>query len=361
MGALVPLDRPLSTSNLVQPSRASIMRYARDAYDGAPVVAMLESRLSRFHQTSHCITLCSGFWALVLAIRLLARPGRPDLLMPSLTYRRMADVASWSGLHPRFCEVDPDSLACSPATMRAGFTSAVALLLAVHPIVGCCDAPGLVALSEELGCPLLFDSVESVFEHAGGKKVGSFGTECFSLHASKLLNGFEGGYVTTDDDALADRLRQQRDGAAPDGMDVRLEPLHAAMALAGLDELDDQLVRNQACYESYRSGVSTLSGIKVVPFPEGSPTSHKTIVVELTDDWPLSRDTTVMRLNEANILARAYYHPPLHARPMAYAHRAATLPVTDRLGLRFMLLPCGHHVSLDDVRTVIGALRALAG
>jgi dTDP-4-amino-4,6-dideoxygalactose transaminase len=75
----------LSTSNLVQPSRDSVMRHAWDAYAGRPVVRILEARLAAFHGTAHCVALCNGFWALVLAMRALALPGRGDVLMPSLT------------------------------------------------------------------------------------------------------------------------------------------------------------------------------------------------------------------------------------------------------------------------------------
>ena len=365
MSILTRVPRPLSTSNLVAPDRETLMRFARAAHDGAPVVAWLESALAGFHGAAHAVTLCNGFWGLVLAIRALAMPGavpgRTDVLMPSLTYRRMADVAAWAGLRPRFCEVDPATLAPSAATMRAGLSAEVGLLLAVHPIVGVCDVAGLEALAAEVKVPLLFDSVESVFEHVGvgemeGGKVGSFGAaECFSLHASKLLNGCEGGYVTTNDPVLAGRLAAMRDGLGPDGMDARLNRLHAAMALAALDGLDDQVARNRVRYEAYRRGLPP--GLRLLPFEEGS--SFKTVVVEVMPAWPRSRAETLSALNAANVLARAYYHPPLHRKAMGYPHVPADLPGTDDLAERFMLLPCGDHVEFEDIGAVLGLLREL--
>lgn len=357
VSTVIRFDPPISTSNLVQPGEAAFLRYARMAADGEPVVAMLEQRLAALHQTKHCITLCNGFWGLVLTIRALALPGRTDLLMPSLTYRRMADVAAWTRLRPRFCEVDPRTLACTAETMRAAMDDDVGLLLAVHPIVNQCDVPGLCALSEELQLPLLFDSVESVFEHAPGGKIGGFGAaECFSLHASKLLNGCEGGYVTTNDAALATRLTEMRDGKGPDAMDARLNRLHAAMTLAGLDDLPAQVERNRARYELYRERLQHVRGLRLLEFETGRPTSFKTVVVELTAEWPVGRAKTLSRLNDANVLARAYYSPPLHAKPMAYPHVPADLPGTDRLAERFMLLPCGHHVDEAAIEAVVQQL-----
>jgi dTDP-4-amino-4,6-dideoxygalactose transaminase len=354
-------DPPVSTSNLVQPDRARVLAYARMAFEGAPVVALLEQRLAAFHQTAHCVALCNGFWALVLAIRALALPGRTDLLMPSLTYRRMADVAAWARLRPRFCEVDPASLACTGQTMREAFHPDVGLLLAVHPIVNQCDVAGLTSLSQELAVPLLFDSVESVFEHTTFGKIGGFGrAECFSLHASKLLNGCEGGYITTNDPALAARLESMRDGVGADAMDARLNRFHAAMALAGLDDLDHQVRRNKERYDAYRRLLGPIQGLRLLQFEGDLPTSYKTVVVELTDAWPLSRAQTLARLNGTGVLARAYYHPPLHAKTMAYPHVPAQLPQTELLSERFMLLPCGHHVSRADIESVVRLLAEMS-
>ena len=279
-------DPPVSTSNLVQPA-------ARDLCSPMlawPMTAGLWSscwRAARFvppRRTLH--TLCNGFWALVLAIRALALPGTTDILMPSLTYRRMADVAAWARLRPRFCEVDPVSLACTGAdhARRAPPGS--------RPVArGASDREpmrraGLDRAREELGLPLLFDSVESVFEQAqAGKIGGSARAECFSLHASKLLNGFEGGYITTNDPALAHPPSPtMRDGVGEDAMDCRLNRFHAAMALAALDELDDQVARNKAPLRDLPApAAERCQGVRLLAFDEDRPTSYKTIVVELTD------------------------------------------------------------------------------
>ncbi|GAC1346246.1 MAG: aminotransferase class I/II-fold pyridoxal phosphate-dependent enzyme [Acetobacteraceae bacterium] len=353
-------EPPVSTSNLVRPDRKTFLQYAQMAYCGEPVVALLEQRLAAFHDTEHCIALCNGFWGLVLAAHILAVPGRTDVLMPSLTYRRMADVAAWARLRPRFCEVDPATLACSAASMREALSPEVGLLLAVHPIVNQCDVAGLSALAAEQGLPLLFDSVESTYEHVAGGKIGRFGrAECFSLHASKLINGCEGGYITTDDPALAARLATMRDGSAADGMDLRLNRLHAAMALANLDGLEDQVQRNRQRYDLYRDLLATIPGLRLRTFDDALPTSYKTIVVELTEAWPRSRAETLRRLNGANVLARAYYHPPLHLKPMAYPHVPASLPETERLSERFMLLPCGHHVGTAEITDIVHLLREI--
>lgn len=371
LGGKPLFERPRSTSSLYRPDIEKFLEYSKVFYEArqftnrGPLVQELERRLAEFHGTRHCVSFCSGFWALVLTIRCLALPGRTEIVMPSLTYRRMADVAAWAGLTPHFCDVDAQSMALSPETVRPHLNDKTALIMAVHPIVNCCDASGLEALSAETGVPLMFDAVESVYEYLDGRKVGSFGiAECFSMHASKLLNGFEGGYVTTNDPELANRLMLMRgfgfsgqDNVEELGLNAKLNEVHAAMALAALDELEVLVGDNRARYRSYQVGLKEISGIRLVEFDEAEQSGYKIILVELLDDWPLSREQTLKLLNAENILARAYYAPPLHRKRTEYETISGTLPVTESLAERFMLLPCGHLVSEDDINRISLLLR----
>lgn len=372
-GGLPLFDFPRSTSSLVPPKLEDFLDYSRIFYEAhqftnnGPLVQMLEKRLAGFHETARCVSFCSGFWALVLAMKCLALPGRTEVIMPSLTYRRMADVVSWAGLVPRFCEVNEKTLAVDVEAVKSLLGEDTALILGVHPIVNCCDASGLERLSAQTGVPLLFDAVESVYETVDGRKVGSFGrAECFSMHASKLLNGFEGGYITTDDEQLADKLVRMRGFGfyTPDtvydlGMNAKLNEVHAAMALAGMNNLDEQVSRNLACYRAYQRELKGMAGIRLVEFDESEKCSYKNILVELDETWPLTRAETLRLLNAENILARAYYAPPLHLGPRSKAENVM-LPITEFLAERYMLLPCGHFVDEQDVIEIAELLRFIS-
>ncbi|WP_031597328.1 DegT/DnrJ/EryC1/StrS family aminotransferase [Ferrovum myxofaciens] len=353
-----------STSNLLQPDFERFMEYsdlflqAQRYIDQGPAVQLLERRLAEFHGVSYCITFCSGFWALALTIAALVIPGKREVIMPSLTYRRMPDIVAWLGLIPHFCEVDSETLSVSAATVAACINENTALILAPHPIVNCCDVGGLLQLAEDRKLPLVFDSVESVYESTAEGKVGGQGhAEAFSLHACKLINGFGGGYVTTQDTLLANQLISLRHYGMDEsgnvvlahGMNASMNDMHAAMALASLDDVERQVLRNQKRYRVYQSKLAHVPGLRLVTFDEQQATAYKNIVVELLDDWPLSREETIRILNAERILARAYYAPPLHCKSMEFAFIAPPLPVTEWLADRFMNLPCGHLVSNEDI------------
>lgn len=280
----------ISISNLVRPDVEVFLEYSRKFYkerhytNNGPMVRLLETWLAEFHQAAHCVAFANGFWAIALTIKALAIPDRTEIVMPSLTYRRLADIAAWTRLKPRFCEVDPGTLAATAETVALCLNDETALILAAHPIVNCCDVEGIAILGRNSGVPIVFDSVELVYETVPSGKIGSFGdAECFSLHASKLINGFEGGYVTLSDDVLAHRLRVMRgfgfvgqDNVAELGLNAKLNETHACMALACLDDLENQVVRNCGRDHRYRDLLRSRPGIRLLEFDESQKTSYNT-------------------------------------------------------------------------------------
>jgi dTDP-4-amino-4,6-dideoxygalactose transaminase len=367
-------DQVRSTSNLVRPDIEKFLSYSKIFYDqhrytnDGALVKMLEQRLAAFHGTQFCISFCNGFWALVLTMKCLALPGKTEIVMPSLTYRRMADLAAWVGLTPHYCDVDGTSISMTSQLAAASITSNTALLLGVHPIINTCDVDGLETLSAQTGIPLLFDSVESAFETYRGRKIGGFGrAECFSMHASKLLNGFEAGYVTTNDPELARKLAGMRgfgfyghDNVELLGMNAKLNEVHAAMALASIDDLPDQVIRNRVRYRAYQQAFANIPGIRLLQFDETEQTSYKNIVVELGPDWSLSRLVTLNLMHAEKILARPYYAPPLHQKKTSYPTIFGPLPITDVLAEKFVLMPCGHFVTEDDISQTADLMRFIS-
>lgn len=365
-------DTPRPISNLARPDLTKFLDYLRVSYEAGimtgpgPCNALLESRLARFHAVSDCVLFTNGFWALAALMKALGLPGRTEVVIPSLTYRRMADIASWAGLTPHFCDVDPLSMTNTAECVASKITARTSLVLGVHPIHGIADVDGLTALTRQYGLPLGFDSVESVHETHRGLRVGGFGdAEVFSLGASKLINGFEGGYVTTNNPQVARRLRNLNlpsNTVFSDAvtMDARLSEIHAAMALASLDDLAAQIMRNRRRYICYAEQLSGIAGLRLLAFNEDQTPSYKNIMIEVLDTWPLSRDETIRVMNAEMMLSRAYYNQPLHTRDMSYPNVSCSLPCTEEYAKKFILLPCGELVDERDISMIVGLLRLIA-
>ncbi|MGB7346539.1 MAG: DegT/DnrJ/EryC1/StrS family aminotransferase [Pirellulaceae bacterium] len=366
-------DPPISTSNLYSPDVDRLCQTFRRAVDdqgrlvSGALVKDLELRLCQYHESQHCIVFATGFWALVAVVKLKCLTDKPQVIIPSFTYRRLADVIFWANKTPVMVDVDVETLAIDCNAVRSAISDQTALILAVHPIVNCCDVTQLISLANETQLPIAFDAVESVHETIQGQRIGSFGVgEVFSFHASKLINGIEGGYVCTNDTVLRDELVQFRSGQfnADDqrlwGINAIMPDGHAAYALAGLEEIDANVAHNQAIYASYQSALSDVPGIRLLTFNDKEQTSFKNIVAEITDAFPLSRDELVEHLNQQGVLARAHYSPALHTKCYRYPTESSQLPVTEKVMTRLINLPCGQRVSTGQVRTTCLFLNSLA-
>lgn len=359
-----------STSNLVKPDIDKFLTYAKSSFDirwltnNGPLVQELEKRLAAIHQTKECVTFCNGLWGLVLSMKQLALPDKKEVIIPAMTYRRLADVVAWVDLTPHFCDVDENILGCSVNTVEACITKDTALILVAQPIVNICDMEGLTSLAEKHGIPILFDSVEAAYASLNGKMIGSFGdAECFSMHASKLINGFEGGYMTTNNLELADKVKKARGFgfSGPDtvdsfGLNAKLNEIHAAMAIVSLDDLDNQIVRNRDRYTTYCHYLESIEGLDIVKYNMIEKRGFKNILVCLNEHWPISRKQTLEILHSENMLARPYYYPALHTKKTTYQTIAGDLSVAEKITEKYMLLPCGEFVSNEDIKLITSLL-----
>ena len=357
-------SKVLSTSNLYQPDIKKVTGYLLNSMhafgSGSSLSDLLEERLCEYHNAEYCVLFSSGFWALVAAIKLKADDGAKNVIIPSMTYRRLADVVHWADKTPVFVDVNEHDLAISVKAVQDSLDADTALILAVHPIVNCCDVDAFIRLSVETDVPLIFDAVESVHETYRGKRIGSFGYgEVFSFHASKLINGCEGGYVCTNDELFASQLRALRNLESVNaghntvtGINARPLGEHSAFALAGLDEIDLNVSHNKEIYGAYKQYIADVGGLKLVEFDESEQTSFKNIVVEVLDDYPMTRDELVDFLNKEGLLARSHYDPPLHAKQYEYDVIIKDMKNTSIKHIKYINMPCGSIVTTTDVKRI---------
>ncbi len=373
-------ETPISTSNLRLPEFEHLWEVFSRGFDeseslvSGQLVRQLEDRLCQYHDAKYCVTFSTGFWALVSAIILRSIPGRSEIVIPSLTYRRLADAIYWTGHTPVLVDVDRNNLSICPVAVKNAISPCTALVLGVHPIVNCCDVNRLLGIANEYKVPIVFDAVESVHETIDSKRVGSFDVgEVFSFHASKLINGLEGGYVCTGNREFRDQLLEFREGprapAAGGGFDTHdipagingvLNDVHAAFALAGVEEIDRNVKHNRQIYYSYCEELGSIEGVDVLPFDESERTSFKNVVAKIGEPFPIGRDELVSELNEWGILARAHYSPALHTKRYRYPVKVCEMPITNEVMFQFVNLPCGSCVSPSDVQTVCHFLREIS-
>ncbi len=344
-GAEPVFDTIRSCSNLVRPDIETFLKY----FVGSTRTdwrVYLEHKLSELHDTKYCVMFCNGLWALIHSIKATACAGKHEVIIPAMTYRRLDDAVAWTGFTPHFCDIDKKMLGVTVNTIAPCINEHTALILVPQPIVNVCDMSYLCHFAKHHNIPIIFDSVEVGFGQSNGKMVGGFGeAEVFSVHASKLLNGFEGGYVTTNNFRVYAALREIAE--------FEMHEAHIAMTLASLEDLSDQIGCNKTKYATYVKNLDMIPGITQVKYSEKQLRSFKSILVKLNELWPISREQTIDLMHKENMLVRPYYYPPLTWKKHSYAVvKEKAYLVADQITMEYLLLPSGECVSHRDVQDI---------
>jgi dTDP-4-amino-4,6-dideoxygalactose transaminase len=368
---------PLHVGRPNLPDKAAILARVSAALErgwlsnGGPLVQEFEQRIAAATHARHCVATSNGTAALELAVRASALAG--EVIVPAFTFIATAHALAWHNIQPVFCDVDPTTHTIDPRAVEALITPRTSAILGVHLWGRACDVEGLSAIARRHGLALLFDAAHAFGCTARGRPVGGFGRcEVFSFHATKFVHCGEGGAVTTDDDDLADRLRLLRnfgfagyDRVTAIGTNAKLSELSAAVGLTSLENRAVIVAANRANHERYRARLGGLRGLSVLAGAAQEQANHQYVVVTVDAETAgLSRDALVAVLFAENVLARRYFSPGCHRMEPYRARFAATgrsLPVTDDLAARVLVLPTGLSVDAAAIDIIASILqRALA-
>jgi dTDP-4-amino-4,6-dideoxygalactose transaminase len=336
-----------------------------------PMVQELEERIALALGVRHCITTANATLGLEVTARMLELRG--EVIVPSFTFVATAHALRWLGLKPVFCDVDPVTHNLDPQRVEELITPRTTAIMGVHVWGRPCDTPALAGIAHEHDLRLLFDAAHAFSSARRGVPVGGFGdAEIFSFHATKFVNAFEGGAITTNDDDLAQRLRlatnfgfENFDRVVSLGTNAKMSEPSAAMALTSLDSMQEFVRTNRDHYREYVRGLAAIPGIRLIDYAERDRPNYQYVVVEVDQArCGLTRDTLLTVLHAENVLARRYFFPGCH-RMEPYRTEdpgaAEWLPETEALAQRVLVLPTGTAVEAADVRLICDVIsRAVA-
>lgn len=332
-----------------------------------PLVREFEHRIASLLGVREVIAMCNGTIALQLLARALDLRG--EVILPSFTFVATAHALRWEGITPVFADIRAGTHNVDPASIERLITPRTTAIVGVHIWGRMCDVEGLSALAEAHGLELIFDATHAFGCSHGGRMAGGFGrAEVLSFHATKFVSTFEGGAVTTDDHALAERLRLLRnfgfhgyDHVVSIGSNGKMSEVAAAMGLTSLESMEHFIVVNREHHAAYRSELRDLEQLRIVSYPPGERHNFQYVVVEVDPQRSqLDRDELVRVLWSEGVLARRYFFPGCHRMEPYRADAGAVdtvLPETERLVGNVMQLPTGPGVTIDEIRTVCSIIR----
>ena len=330
-----------------------------------PLVQELEARVMSDLGVNHAVAVTNATVGLQIAARAAGLDGQ--VIVPSFTFIATAHAFEWIGLEPVFADIVPERLTLDPASVEALIGPQTSAIVATHLWGQSAEVERLTEVADRHGLMLLFDAAHAYGCARDGRMVGGFGqAEVFSFHATKFVNAFEGGVITTDDAAFAARCRSlrnfgfsdwdQTDGAGTNG---KMHEASAAMGLTSLEASAEFIAVNHQYLDQYRAGLAGLEGLSLMAEDDRGDCNVQHVVVRLDPARsPIARDRLQAVLNAENVLARRYFYPGCH-RLAPYADRTTvpSLPVTEAVAEEVLLLPTGTAVSPGDIAVVCELIR----
>lgn len=331
-----------------------------------PVVAELESAFAALCGTGHAVAVNTGTAALIAALEAAGIGPGDEVVVPAFTFVATAHAVLATGADVRLVDVRADDFALDPDALAAAVGPRTRAVVAVHLFGRPADLGAIAPLARRYGLHLVEDAAQAHGARVDGRTVGSIGTGCFSFYATKNLVAGEGGMITTDDAALADRLRVLRNQGMREryayevvGHNWRMTDLAAAVVLPQLSRYDDQVARRRAHAARLTALLDGVPGLRLpASTPDRESVWHQYTV--LADD----RDALVAGLARHGIASGVYYprvlqdydcyrsHPRVHAEPT---------PTARDLARRCLSLPVHAGLGEGDPERIAAAVREVVG
>lgn len=317
-----------------------------------PLVQEFEQKISKLLGVEHCIAVANATIGLQLVAKALGLTG--EVIVPSFTFIATAHALSWIGLTPVFCDIDRHTWCINPERVERLITEKASAILGVHLFGRPCDHARLSKIARAHELQLFYDAAHAF--GCGG--IGGLGeAEVFSFHATKCINSFEGGMITTNHQVLAERLRLMRNFGFEDedlvvslGINGKMSEVHAAMGLASLAQFQDVVLVNRQNFGVYRTCLTDVLDV-TLHYPGDN---YQYIVLEVYGD----RDGLYEALRSEGVLARRYFNPGCHKSfPYAFAWSGRQMTVTDYLSAHVLCLPTGMSVTYEDIERICGIIR----
>ena len=332
-----------------------------------PMVARFEQECAAMAATTHAVAVNNGTTALVLALQAAGIGAGDEVITTPFTFAATINAIVHVGATVRFADIGPD-FNIDPDLIEAAITCRTKAVMPVHLYGLPADMKRISQICSQHGLVIIEDAAQAHGALVGDTPVGSYGLATFSFYATKNLSTGEGGVVTTNDVAWADRMRVLRN----QGMKARyqyLEPGHnyrmmdlvAALAMSQFAARPAMEATRQNNARLLNNALRDLPGLVTPHVPDGRTSVWHQYTVRITEEVGVSRDDFVSAMNAAGVGCGVYYpfaaydydcfrsHPNIVVTPCPEAERAATEVAS---------LPVHQHLLGEELEIIVAAVRS---
>lgn len=332
-----------------------------------PYLDQFEQQFAAFCQSKHAIACSNGTTALHLA--LLAHGVEPgdEVIVPTLTFVATANAVTYCGAVPVFVDIEADTWNMDIQAIEQKITSRTKGIIAVHLYGHPADMDPIMELAHKYDLFVIEDAAEAIGAQYKGKMAGALGhTATFSLFGNKVITTGEGGVVTTDNEAIAEKIRLLR-GQGIDknkkywhpviGYNYRMTNIQAAIGCAQLEKVEWHIrerIRVAMHYYDYLKHDSRMT----LPVQRiWAKNVFWMFSIVLNGHSEQQRDHVMQQLKDKGIETRPFFYPMHILPPYRDGQLYEEYPIANRIASQGMNLPSHGDLTKQDIQYICQSLQ----
>jgi dTDP-4-amino-4,6-dideoxygalactose transaminase len=332
---------------------------------GGEAVAGFERDFAAYCQVRYARGVANGTDALHLALRALGIGHGDEVITTANTFIATAAAIVATGARPVFVDIDPDTYTLDPRMIERALTGHTKAIVPVHLFGQPADMDPIKDIARRRALYVVEDAAQAHGAEYQGVRTGALGdVACFSFYPGKNLGAYgDGGAVTTNSAAIAERIERLRDHGRTThyshseiGFNSRLDSLQAAVLQIKLRHLDEWNANRRRAAAWYAAELAQ-SGIKTPFVRQGSTHVYHLYVINTNE-----RDRMRSKLDDAGVATGIHYPLPLHLQPALthLGYKPGDLPCCEAMAARSLSLPMFAELARDQVRHIAAIARAAA-
>jgi dTDP-4-amino-4,6-dideoxygalactose transaminase len=344
-----------------------------------PRVAEFEKAVADYVGAKFAIATTSCTTAMHLTMYLNGVTTGDEVIMPTSTCMATANAILHTGAMPVFVDIDPRTFNLDPEKVEEAVTPRTKCIIAIHQIGLPADMDPINRIAQERGILVIEDAGVGLGASYWGKRIGGLGNPtCFSFHGRKIITTGEGGMITTNDEAFAQRARIVRShGAAisdverhkamgalitqyPEmGYNYRMTDFQGAVGVEQMKRLPHILARRRELAKRYDKLLSDFDGISPPYVPDYMEHSYQSYMITFSSKLKVDRDELLRAMSARNISCR-HGIAPLHQEPYFKKLLGEVyLPVSEDIAHRTLILPLFPEMTEEQQDFVVRNLKEL--
>lgn len=368
---------PFTKPRVSEDEISSVVEVLRSGWiTNGPKNTEFEAKMCEYTGSKQAVALTSATAGMHLLLAAYDIGPGDEVITPSLTWVSTANMVELRKAKPVFAEIDKGTMMVTPETIKACITPKTKLIIPVHYTGAPADIDGIREVAGDI--PVIEDAAHALGTFYKGRHIGCGGTAIYSFHAIKNITTAEGGMLLTDDEELANKIRQlkfhglgvdafdrENKGRSPQaeviepGFKYNMTDISAAIGIGQLARIAEINGARKKLAEKYLELLKDVPEVLPLEFPDYSHEHAWHLFVIRLDSEKMDRDDFMAKLKEQNIGTGLHFRC-IHMQKFyreKYAYQPGVLPNTEWNSDRICSLPLFPAMTEEDVEDVVAAIK----